>query len=212
MAQRPAVILASGGIRSLVTTAVVLSVAEKTKLILLHIKDARPNAPVRLDYVHRQAEHFGVHELIELELPHLKPEEFTIDTGGTPPPPLVRPQILLVALAQAMEIGAGRLIWPVQVNGDYDTIARVTEQMVLLQHLAQLEHPTLPTVETPLLELSDAQMIQLGGQLDVPWPMAWTCTMRGDQPCRICEACRRRRMAFEAAGMIDPIEKPVPAR
>jgi 7-cyano-7-deazaguanine synthase len=215
MPQPPTLILASGGIRSLVTTAVVASHADKTRPILLHLRDGRPNAAVRLGYVRRQAEHYRVSTLIELELPHLKSEEFAPDKEGSPgigATSLVRPQMMLVALAQAVELGAGKLIWPAQVNGDYDAIARISEQLVLIQHLAQLECPGLPTIETPLLELTDAQMVQLGGQLETPWQLAWTCVLRSDTPCRVCEACRRRRAAFDAAGMVDPTDKPVAAR
>jgi 7-cyano-7-deazaguanine synthase len=211
MATQPTVILASGGIRSLVATAVLTAAAERHKLVMIHIKDGRANAPVRLEHLRKQADHYRVAKTIELELPHLQTEGFTHEKDE-PGSPLTRPQMMLVALAQAIEVGASRLIWPVQVHGDYDTIARITEQLVLLQHLAQLECPSLPTIETPLLELTDAQMIELGGQLDVPWQLAWTCTIRNDQPCRICDACRRRHAAFEAAGVTDPLERPLAAR
>ena len=139
MAQPPTVILASGGIRSLVATAVVVSAAEKTKPILLHLRDSRPNAAVRLGYVRRQAEHYRISTLIELEMPHLKSEEFAPEKDGAPganATALVRPQMMLVALAQAIELHAGRLIWPAQVSGDYDAVARISEQLVLVQHLA----------------------------------------------------------------------------
>lgn len=205
-------ILASGGIRSLVATAVIASSSEKSKITLLHLKDARPNAPRRLEHIRRQAEYFQIHSLIELELPHLQSEEFTHESQGPQPAVLARPQMILVAMAQAIELGASRLVWPAQVHGEYDTIACITEQTVLIQHLTQLEQPSPPVIEMPLLELTDPQMIQLGGQLDVPWHLAWTCTLRGDVPCRICEACRRRRAAFDAAGMVDTIDKPAAMR
>jgi len=212
MATQPTVILASGGIRSLVATAVLAAAAERQKLVMLHIKDGRANAPVRLEHLRKQAEHYRVATTIELELPHLETEGFTHEKSDDLGSPLARPQMMLVALAQAIEAGASRLVWPVQVHGDYDIIACITEQLVLLQHLAQLECPKLPAIETPLLELTDAQMIELGGQLDVPWQLAWTCTLRNDQPCRICEPCRRRHAAFEAAGMTDPLARPLAAR
>jgi len=212
MATQPTVVLASGGIRSLVAMAVLAAAAERHRLVMIHIKDGRANAPVRLDHLRKQAEHYRVASTIELELPHLQTEGFTHEKSEELGSPLMRPQMMLVALAQAIEVGAGRLIWPVQVHGDYDTIARLTEQLVLLQHLAQLECPNLPTIETPLLELTDAQMIELGAQLDAPWQLAWTCMLRNDQPCRICEPCRRRHAAFEAAGMTDPLERPLAAR
>lgn len=175
-------------------------------MIFLHLKDGRANAAVRLDHLRRQAEHFHIADVIELELPHLRCAEFASERDVKHAAPLVRPQVLLTALAQAVELDAGRIIWPAQVDADYDTIARVTEQMVLVQHLAQLDHAALPTIETPLLELSDTQVIELGSQLDVPWTMAWSCMLNGEKPCRLCEACRRRRAAFETTGVVDPAD------
>ncbi len=60
-------------------------------------------------------------------------------------------------------------------------------------------------IETPLLELTDQQVVELGGQLDVPWKLAWSCQFHGDKPCRVCDPCRRRQRAFDAAGVIDPV-------
>lgn len=212
MATQTTVILASGGLRTLVATAILAASGERQKLVMLHMKDGRANAPVRLERMRKQAEHFRVSQIVELELPHLQTEGFTGEKPEEHAPPLARPQMMLVALAQAVEIGAGRLVWPVQVHGDYDAVARITEQLVLLQHLAQLECPKLPVIETPLIELTDPQMIELGGHLEVPWQLAWTCTLRSDQPCRICEPCRRRHAAFEAAGMTDPLGRLAAAR
>ncbi len=220
------VILTSGGLRSLVATAVVLSASERPPVTLLHIRDHRYNAGVRREYVRRQAEHFELKRVIELELPDLwRPDgttpvadEAITDGSASPSAPLAQPRILLAALAHAIAVRASRLVWPAQVNGDFDRVARMTEQMVLVQHLGQLE-PGVggpagapPMVETPLLELTDRQVIELGGQLDVPWLLAWTCQLHPDRPCMGCDACRRRSAAFEAAGMADPATELAAAR
>ena len=102
-------------------------------------------------------------------------------------------QALWIGLLQAVELGAARLIWPVQVNGDVEKASQITEQIVLLSHLFELEHADLPRIDTPLLELTDQQVIELGGQFDVPWKLAWTCQFPGDKPCRVCDRCQRRK-------------------
>lgn len=197
------VILASGGIRSLVATASVLSAERPGKVSLLHIRDGRENAPTRHQYAHLQAEHYRLPSTLELELSHLQADPVLHAQGAWAP--LVRPQILLVGLAQAAEWQADKLVWPTAFNGDYAMIARITEQIVLLQHLAELEQPNLPHIETPLLELTDKQMIELGDQLGVPWQTAWSCLLQGDHPCSACDGCRRRKQAFASAGVIDPM-------
>ena len=72
-------------------------------------------------------------------------------------------------------------------------------------------------LQTPLLELTDREMVELGAQLDSPFELSWTCFLGGDpgvpaaqrRPCRMCDGCKRRKAAFEGAGMVDTGEKPV---
>lgn len=207
MATRPTVVLTGGGMRSLVALAATLSSLEKPHVVLVHLRDHRPTAAIRREHVMRQAEHYHLAQVIDVEMPQLFGDKGDNPREGTQASRLVRPQILVMAMAQAVELAAERIIWPCQVNGDYATVARVTEQIVLLHHMVQLEHPDPPPIETPLLEHTDVQMIELGGSLGVPWALAWSCMIPGQKPCRMCPGCRRRHAAFEAAGVIDPVEK-----
>lgn len=196
-----------GGLRSLVATAVVLSGAEPHQVILLHLRDGRPNAAARADFLRRQAKHFQIARMVQIDVPHMQSEPYVQvhqDVGSSM---LVRPQSLLIGIAQAIRYKAQRLLWPVQFNADHATVGRVTEQVVLLEHVAQLEQSQLPAVEMPLLELTDQQLIELGAQLDVPWDLAWTCMLGQPRPCFACAACNHRHAAFESAGITDPIER-----
>jgi 7-cyano-7-deazaguanine synthase in queuosine biosynthesis len=112
-------------------------------------------------------------------------------------------------LGQARFQQAERVVWPAAYNGVVKAMARGTEQVVLCEHLADLEGGPMPRIETPLLELADQQLIELGGQLGVPWDLAWSCLGDGDRMCRVCPACRRRKAAFDAAGVVDAAEKVV---
>ncbi len=210
MARTPVVILNSGGIRSLIATAATVADPDRPHVVLLHVLDNRTNTKSRSQYAHRQAEHFKINQVLELELPRFKTTPTTDDP--TPGSPLLRSQILIVALARAVAIGANRLIWPTQSNGDFNTATRMTEQALIAQHMAKLEHPFPPNIETPLLEMSDKQLIELGGQMGVPWQHAWSCQIQSDKPCRVCPSCRHREAAFEAAGMTDPSAQPLASR
>lgn len=183
-------ILNSGGLRSLIATAMHLCGAEPGKVMLVHVRDARAAGLVRAERAKKQAAHFHIPTVI--------------DSPASPADMFVKPRILLSAIAEAIRVKAQRIIWPAQCDAGEDGMMRTTEQLVLVQHLAQLEHADLPEIDTPLLELSDKQLIELGGQLDVPWKLAWSCQHAGDQPCGACDPCRRRRRAFESAGIVDP--------
>jgi 7-cyano-7-deazaguanine synthase len=54
------------------------------------------------------------------------------------------------------------------------------------------------TVDLPLMTLSDAQAVQLGLRLGVPFEMSWSCLHDGDFPCRVCVSCRDRARALVA--------------
>ena len=203
MANPPVVIMNSGGIRSLVATAATLSGMDRPNVILLHLLDGRANVKARSEYVDRQAKHFDLRHVVEIDLSHRSRSQtgnkINTDLAGIP-----QARVLIDAITRAIEANAGRLVWPAQSNGNFDVASRITEQVILVQHLARLEHPYVPTIESPLTELTDQQLIELGGQLDVPWEHAWSCQIQGEQPCRVCDGCRRRVEAFESAGMIDP--------
>lgn len=60
------------------------------------------------------------------------------------------------------------------------------------------------TVETPLLELSKAGIVELGAKLDAPLGATWSCYQGGEEPCGDCDACKLRARGFEEAGVEDP--------
>jgi 7-cyano-7-deazaguanine synthase len=196
-------ILASGGLRSLVAAAMACAESGALKITLLHVRDGRGHAVARLEYTRRQAKYLGIGSVVEVDLVAAKARAVEAQ-GGAAPPGLIVPRVLLAAAAAAAERAVGRILWPAQANGDADRAARALEQAELVRHLGQLEWAELPAFETPLLELTDAQLIELGAHLEVPWELAWSCLLPGSQACRLCAACRRRRAAFEVAGLTDP--------
>jgi 7-cyano-7-deazaguanine synthase len=206
-----ALILHSGGLRSLVATALTLENDQKTRLSLLHAHDGRDNDRARMGYAHRQAEHFNIARVHELDLPHLYGHGHGKGPAGEPLGPLVAPQLLLAALSTARLVQAGRVIWPASFDADFNTVARATEQAVLADQSGDYDIGDAPRVDTPLLELSDRQVVELGAELNVPWALSWSCLGSAELPCRACPGCRRRKAAFQAAGVVDPIEKPVRA-
>ena len=172
---------------------------------LLHVRGGHAAADRRLEHTWRQARHFEIEKTYEIELPDAK--SGARGRGGRTASPLRRPGILLAALDCAIQLGATRLVWPGQFDGNHDQIATASEQLILIQHLAQLAYDPIPTIETPLLELSDLQLLDLGTHMQVIWDLAWSCDLAGESPCMACAGCRRRHAAFEEAGLVDPIEE-----
>ncbi len=59
-------------------------------------------------------------------------------------------------------------------------------------------------IRTPLIELTKAEIIQLGLRLDAPIELSWSCYAGDTVPCGECEACVLRVRGFAEAGLADP--------
>lgn len=198
-------ILAAGGLRSLVATALATASGEGTRVMLLHLRDQRVAAPERLTFVRRMAQHFRV-PLLEVEGLRAVAPLPVAQAGDIRPLQLPRTQLLLTGLAIALEYEASTLCWPVSCDGDFVSMAKAQQQLQWVQHLAEQEHTPLPLVQLPLLEWSDRQVLELGQRLKAPFHLSWSCQMHSLAPCRTCEGCRRRQAAFDALGLQDSWE------
>ncbi len=59
-------------------------------------------------------------------------------------------------------------------------------------------------IRTPLLDLTKAQIVALGRELDAPLELSWSCYLGADVPCGTCDACVLRARGFAEAGVADP--------
>lgn len=62
------------------------------------------------------------------------------------------------------------------------------------------------TVHAPLIDMTKAQIIALGGKLDVPYRATVSCYQANENglACGKCDSCRLRREGFAKAGIADP--------
>lgn len=61
------------------------------------------------------------------------------------------------------------------------------------------------SIETPLLMLTKAQIVQQGMALNVPYELTTSCYLGEEVACGECDSCRLRLRGFEEAGYTDPI-------
>lgn len=62
-------------------------------------------------------------------------------------------------------------------------------------------------IVAPFVNLTKADVIKKGIELNVPYELTWSCYEGNDKPCCVCGTCRDRIKAFEANGIIDPLIK-----
>jgi 7-cyano-7-deazaguanine synthase len=60
-------------------------------------------------------------------------------------------------------------------------------------------------ISTPLIGMRKAEIVRLGLELGAPFDLTWSCYVRRDRACGVCESCVLRLRAFEAAGAHDPV-------
>ena len=59
-------------------------------------------------------------------------------------------------------------------------------------------------LQRPFVNLTKAQIVELGGKLRVPFEHTWSCYQGGDRHCGVCGTCVERREAFHLSGVADP--------
>ena len=60
-------------------------------------------------------------------------------------------------------------------------------------------------VETPIIDLSKAEIVALGMNLEVPLEYTWSCYDGKAIPCSACDSCILRARGFAEAGVPDPL-------
>lgn len=211
------VLLSGGGVRSLVALAQARAAQAGESMVLLHVRDGLEACEARRRHVMAQAEHFQIGRVLTLDSPWLASRPW-VRSGSAQGPTtslrhdgragsgahLLRPaHLAMTALTVAAELKAARVIWPMQACDGVAAATRLTEQVQLLMQTARLEAPHAPLLTMPLLQYTDARVVGLGGQLGVPWALAWSCRRSEQRPCGRCPSCQRRAAAFRDAAVHD---------
>lgn len=87
-------------------------------------------------------------------------------------------------------------------RGEY---VKAFQNMANLATKSAVEGKTI-AVHAPLIDMTKAQIVQLGTTLGVDYAMTVSCYQANSQgeACGLCDSCRLRREGFAAAGLADP--------
>jgi 7-cyano-7-deazaguanine synthase len=217
-----AVVLLSGGLDS--TTALAVARSRGFACYALTVRYGQLHE-VELEAARRVAARGGVveHRVIDIDLAQLASSALTtsgvavpkdrslaeIGAPGDVPPTYVpaRNTVLLsLALAWAESIGARDLFVGVNVldaSGYPDCRPEFIKAFETLAQVATRSGGF--TVHAPLIELTKAQIIELGGTLGVDYSITHSCYDPIDGgACGRCDACLLRKKGFAEAGIADP--------
>ena len=82
------------------------------------------------------------------------------------------------------------------------------EQMARTLHLGSklgTEYGIGIEIETPVIDLSKAEIAELGMRLKAPLEYTWSCYGGDELPCGKCDSCVLRAKGFAEAGITDPL-------
>lgn len=119
--------------------------------------------------------------------------------------------MLSLALAWAEVLGARDIFIGVNAldysgypdcRGEY---VKAFQNMANLATKSAVEGKTI-TIHAPLIDMTKAQIVQMGTKLGVDYAMTVSCYQANSQgeACGLCDSCRLRREGFLAAGLNDP--------
>lgn len=218
--ERRAVILTSGGLDS--TTALAVARHQGYQCFSLSF-DYGQRHTAELEAAERCARVQGVveHKRVKLDLRSIGGSALTDDTIAVPESlsdgipvtyvPARNTVFLSIALgwaevlkAEAIFIGVNAVDYsgypdcrPEYIKA-FQSMANLATKMAVEGHLI--------TIHTPLIDLSKAQIIQMGMTLGVDYAATVSCYQATSEglACGQCDACRLRRQGFLEAGVDDP--------
>lgn len=85
---------------------------------------------------------------------------------------------------------------------------RAFEKMANLATAAAIEKKGKYTIQTPIIDMSKAEIIEKGTQLGVDYSLTHSCYDPDEKgkPCAQCDSCKLRLKGFEQASLIDPLD------
>lgn len=220
MSQPKAVVLVSGGLDS--TTVLAIAKSQGYECYTLSF-DYGQRHRAELIAAERTAKELGAveHKVVNLDLRTIGGSALTDDqidvpeeeTGGIPVTyvPARNTVFLSIALGWAEVLGAQDIF--IGVNAvDYSGYPDCRPAFIeAFEHLANLATKAgvegqKMNIQTPLIDLSKAEIVQLGEKLGVNYGLTVSCYQATDEglACGKCDSCRLRRQGFTAANMVDP--------
>ncbi len=215
------IVLVSGGMDSCVTAAI--AAGRSDELAFLHISYGQRTEGRERKAFNDLADHYGVEKRLDISIEHLakiggsaltddkiKVAEADLESKDVPTSyvPFRNANMLAIAVSWAEVIGATAIyIGAVAEDSSgypdcrpefYDAFQRTID--------TGTKPDTQITIRTPIIELSKAEIVKKGIELDAPLHLTWSCYRSEDLACGTCDSCALRLRGFEIARILDPIK------
>ncbi len=215
-----AVVLLSGGMDSAAALGVL---AQKYQPAALHLNYGQRTEAKELDCFVRLCDHYGIKQRLIVDVSYLEQiggssltdhkmivPKANLDSNEVPNTyvPFRNAHILCIATSWAEVIGAKRIFIGAvseDSSGYPDTRPEFYEAFEKVIKTGTRAGGAIK-IETPVIDLSKAEIVKLGLKLKVPFKYTWSCYVGNEKACGVCDSCALRLRGFARAGAKDPIE------
>ncbi len=220
--QPKAVVLLSGGMDSLVTTA--MAHEQGFELSAMHVNYGQRTWQKELESFRSICNHYNIVQRLEVNADFLGQiggsslTDLSMPVSGadlqgdaaipTSYVPFRNAGFLSMAVSWSEVIGASKIfIGAVEEDSSgypdcrkvfYDAFNKVIE--------LGTKPETAIEILTPLIEMQKSEIVRKGVELQVPFELSWSCYKSEGRACGLCDSCARRLRAFSHAGLRDPID------
>lgn len=220
LADRPlAVVLASGGMDSCVTTAIA---SVGYRLAILHVAYGQRTEARELQSFNALADFYHAEQRRVCRLDHLQQIGGSSLTDPTIPVevanlerkeipssyvPFRNAHFLSIAVSWGEVIGAQKIfIGAVAEDSSGYPDCRPEYYAAFNQLIAVGTRPeTHLEILTPVIHMRKSEIVRKGFELGAPIHFTWSCYQNEDVACGVCDSCALRLRAFQEAELEDPI-------
>lgn len=214
-----AVVLASGGLDSCVTTAIA---SLDYRLALLHVVYGQRTEGRERQAFNALADFYQAEQRLVCQLDHLREiggssltdpnipvDAANLEREDIPSSyvPFRNAHFLSIAVSWGEVLGASRIFigavaedssgYPDCRPEYYEAFNRVID--------VGTKPETSIKIMTPVIHMRKSEIVRKGVELAAPLELTWSCYQREDVACGVCDSCALRLRAFQEAGLEDPI-------
>lgn len=214
-----AVVLASGGMDSCVTTAIA---AAECDIAMLHVSYGQRTEARELRSFHEIADYYQARTRMTTSIAHLaqiggssltdrmievSPADVSSQEIPTSYVPFRNAHLLSIATSWAEVIGAERIYIGAVAEDSSGYPDCRPEFYAAFQRAIDIGTKPATRIEiiTPVIDLRKSEIVAKGIALGAPLERSWSCYKREDLACGECDSCALRLRGFREAGMRDPI-------
>jgi len=214
-----AVVLASGGMDSCVTTAVA---AEECELAMLHVSYGQRTERRELQAFHEIADFYRVSRRMAASIAHLAQiggssltdRQIAVSRANleakeipTSYVPFRNAHLLSIATSWAEVIGARRIYLGAVAEDSSGYPDCRPEFYAAFNRVIEVgtKPETRIEIVTPVIHLRKGEIVRRGLELGAPLHLSWSCYQSEDRACGVCDSCALRLRGFREAGVPDPL-------